>query len=177
MCRFACVLVWLGILAYLAILATEFIAEMGGASYATSGVVFLALGSQLPDFIAAVNLASHGETTDGLAQAGGSQVLNMSLGLGFPVLIYSLVTDSGIKTDNTDDILDLGLLCAAMVVVYLVVVLVLARSPQTSPGGEEDQGTRRRVVTKTHAVVLVGVCATLYTLSVLVSEYRVYFLT
>lgn len=169
--RLCVVLLWLGGLAYAAVESTKAIARLCGASYATSGVVFLALGSQMPDLITAFHLAKHGDSVaDGFTQAGSAQVLNITLGLGLPVFIYALCTGSTIATTNTDNVLDLALLCALMVFIYVVTLTIAAPRRPPSENPDDPPPGFTTLVTKTHALVLVIACAIIYTLSVVASE-------
>jgi len=60
-------------------------------SEAAAGMTLLAFGGQVPDTIAAVELARNGHPDCALAQAVASQVINITLGVGLPFLIRSLV--------------------------------------------------------------------------------------
>ncbi|KAG9403343.1 hypothetical protein AC1031_005990 [Aphanomyces cochlioides] len=55
-----------------------------------AGVTLLALGSQIPDTIASVALARAGHADAAVCNAIGSQVINVTLGSGFPWFIYTM---------------------------------------------------------------------------------------
>ena len=52
-----------------------------------SGATLVALGAEIPDTISAVALSRNGFTHGAIAGAIGSQVINISLGIGLPALI------------------------------------------------------------------------------------------
>jgi K+-dependent Na+/Ca+ exchanger-like protein len=63
------------------------------------GVTLVALGTSVPDAIASVILTQHGMLSGALCNAIGSQVINISLGVGLPFLIYDSITGKSIHID------------------------------------------------------------------------------
>ena len=51
------------------------------------GATLVALGAEIPDTISAIALSRNGYTHGAIAGAIGSQVINISLGIGLPALI------------------------------------------------------------------------------------------
>merc|ERR1712048_542809 len=108
-----------------AMLLAEKIAGSWGISDATAGITLLAWGGQLPDTLAAVSLAKAGKPDEAISQAISSQVINISIGIGLPLLIHGFVTGEPTVTENHMTILLIAIAVFASIVVYLASITPL----------------------------------------------------
>ncbi|OQR99922.1 sodium/potassium/calcium exchanger 4-like [Thraustotheca clavata] len=76
-----------------ALVLTRILSTALHLSTTVAGVTLLALGAQIPDAIASVALARAGHADAAVCNAIGSQVINVTLGSGFPWLIYTIFHD------------------------------------------------------------------------------------
>jgi Ca2+/Na+ antiporter len=97
---FAVSMFWLCLLSYWAMLCAEKVCACWNLSTATGGATLLAWGGQLPDTIAAIALAKAGHHNEAISQAVASQVINVTLGLGLPMLFYTGITGRPTVTAN-----------------------------------------------------------------------------
>ena len=155
-------LVWLGALSVGVLVTAEQIARAWDISAATAGMTLLAFGAQIPDTIAAVELAREGLPDAALSQAIASQVINISLGLGLPFLFYTLYTGLPTTTSNYRSILFLGVSVLLSVVVYIVCMLPTSCSNATVS------------FNKSRATLVAFVFAVVYFGSVVCSEEGIY---
>ena len=66
-----------------------------GVGKATIGATLVAFGSEIPDTISAIALARSGYNDGAMSGAIGSQVINISLGVGLPALLVCAFGRSG----------------------------------------------------------------------------------
>lgn len=92
-------IVSISILAYCIIVLSETLIERIGVGTSTVGATLVALGSEIPDAISSVALARSGYNDGAMAGAIGSQVINISLGVGLPTLLACVLTGESIKID------------------------------------------------------------------------------
>mmetsp|Transcript_24781 Transcript_24781/g.98383 ORF Transcript_24781/g.98383 Transcript_24781/m.98383 type:complete len:341 (+) Transcript_24781:858-1880(+) len=140
--RFAITITWIAALSYVAVAAAGAITTLTCISEATSGMTLLAVGAQVPDCIAAVELARNGQADSALAQAVGSQVINITFGLGLPFAVTCLAYGRDVVTTNNYVVRNLSVCLFAMVLAYLGVMAA----------GLRRRGTPASGATKTHVV-------------------------
>ena len=75
---------WLGIIVDIMVGAFEQIGETVNMSEATMGLVFSAIGTSFPDFLASLIVAKKGMADMAVSNAFGSNIFDMLLGLAFP---------------------------------------------------------------------------------------------
>eukprot|EP01031_Cornospumella_fuschlensis_P038157 gene38157-46366_t len=80
----------ISICASLIVSLSEVLVESLNIGSSTLGATLVALGSEIPDTISAMSLARNGYHDGALAGAIGSQVINISLGVGLPALFVCL---------------------------------------------------------------------------------------
>merc|ERR1719468_1093113 len=112
-------LAWLCILSYAVMVLAEGIAACLRISKTTAGITLLAWGGQLPDALAAVSLAKSGKPDEAIIQAIASQVINVSIGLGLPLLVYDIIQGEPMVTENRTAILLVAVAVFASIVLYL----------------------------------------------------------
>jgi Ca2+/Na+ antiporter len=97
-----------------------------GMEESTVGATLIALGSEIPDTISSVSLARKGYNDGAMAGAIGSQVINISIGVGFPALIILFrggVDSYVIDSRQTDTLWLLTCLLFLVISSYVVVTL------------------------------------------------------
>ncbi|ETW07014.1 hypothetical protein H310_03109 [Aphanomyces invadans] len=82
---------YVALLSAAALYSTRILTTALNLSTEVAGVTLLALGSQIPDTIASVSLARAGHADAAVCNAIGSQVINVTLGSGFPWFLYTLL--------------------------------------------------------------------------------------
>lgn len=115
---------WLCVLSYIAMVMAEGVAGSWGISDATAGITLLAWGGQLPDALAAVALAKAGKPDEAISQAISSQVINISLGIGLPILIHGYLAGPTV-TENHMTILLIAMAVFVSIVFYLASITPL----------------------------------------------------
>jgi len=123
--RFATSLTWLAVLAYSALSLAEQVSRIYAIQRATAGATLLAWGGQMPDAIAAVALAKSGEPDAAISQAIASQVINVTLGLGLPFLLYFFAFEKPVYTSNHSTVLIVACSVLCSIVAYLLAMAPL----------------------------------------------------
>ena len=160
---------WLVLLSTGILVATERLAAVWGLSAATAGMTLLGFGAQVPDTVAAVELAREGLPDSAISQAVASQVINISLGLGLPFLVYSLGARVPTETTNHRSVELLG------VAVLLSVVAYIACMHPRLCGRRASEAERAVVLfDQKRALVLALIFAVVYIGSVFCTEEHVY---
>ncbi|GBG31446.1 Sodium/potassium/calcium exchanger 5 [Hondaea fermentalgiana] len=85
-------LVYVAIFSELVLVLTTSFAEVVGLSHNVAGLTIVALGAQVPDLFASMSVAKQGEGPSSIANAVGSQIINILVGIGGPFLISNLRT-------------------------------------------------------------------------------------
>jgi len=119
---FVASMLWLCVLSYGALECTATFADVIGLSKATAGVTLLAWGGQLPDTIAAVALARRGMPDEAISQAIASQVINVSIGLGLPFLVFTAASGEPTITKNSQSVVMIALTVLGSIVGYLFIM-------------------------------------------------------
>jgi Ca2+/Na+ antiporter len=93
---------WIALLAWCIIEISESLIKHMGVGTSTVGATLVALGSQIPDAIASIALARSGYFDSAMAGAIGSQVINITIGVGFPIMLSIWYTGVPLKIDNQE---------------------------------------------------------------------------
>lgn len=120
-------MVFLSVLSEGALYCAAMLADVVHIESATAGMTLLAFGGQVPDTIAAVALAREGMPDAAVSQAVASQVINITLGIGLPFLIYSLITGKPTITGDNEAIVLLAETLLLIIIVYLFTMLMGCR--------------------------------------------------
>lgn len=120
----------ISILAYCIIVLSETLIKRIGVGTSTVGATLVALGSEIPDAISSVALAKSGYSDGAMAGAIGSQVINISLGVGLPTLLACVLTGESIKIDlqETRSLWLLTILLFIVLIGYIMMTLPALRS-------------------------------------------------
>uniref|UniRef100_A0A7S1REI9 Sodium/calcium exchanger membrane region domain-containing protein n=1 Tax=Alexandrium catenella TaxID=2925 RepID=A0A7S1REI9_ALECA len=116
-------LVILALLSEGALYCAGILAEVWHLSGAISGMTLLAFGGQIPDAIAAVELARSGMADAAVAQAVASQVINITLGVGCPFFVYTLVTGLPTYNNHPRQIFTVAIALAVVIISYILVLV------------------------------------------------------
>jgi len=125
---FTCILCIGALATAIVVFSEAVIAELGFSS-TTVGATFVALGAEIPDAVSAVAMAKLGYYDGAVAGAIGSQVINVSLGVGVPALIVSLL-GNGFLTISQLQATSLTLLTCLLIFViasYITVTVPIAK--------------------------------------------------
>ena len=160
---------WLALLSTGILFATERLAAVWGLSAATAGMTLLAFGAQIPDTVAAVELAREGLPDAAISQAVASQVINVSLGLGLPFLAHSLGARAPTEVADHRSVELLGVAALLLVAAY-----VMCMHPRLC--GRRASEAERAVVVfdQKRALALAFLFAVVYLGSVFCTEEHVY---
>lgn len=93
---------WIAMLAWCIIGISESLIEHMDVGTSTVGATLVALGSEIPDTIASIALARSGFFDGAMAGAIGSQVINITLGVGFPILLSTWLRGTPTKINNQE---------------------------------------------------------------------------
>ena len=134
----------------------------------TIGATLVALGSEIPDTISAVALAKNGYYDGAMAGAIGSQVINISLGVGLPALLLCMSSTTGsykIDSEQTNSLWLLTTLLYAVVFTYVGVTL-----PVITFISSACVSIKETSFTKSGALFLLGVWTLSYVIFVYSNE-------
>ena len=134
----------------------------------TIGATLVALGSEIPDTISAVALAKNGYYDGAMAGAIGSQVINISLGVGLPALLLCMSSPTGsykIDSEQTNSLWLLTALLYAVVFTYVGVTV-----PVITFISSACVSIKETSFTKSGAIFLLGVWALSYVIFVYSNE-------
>jgi cation:H+ antiporter len=81
----------IGASCYLLVLATEDISHALGVNLFFGAFIIAAIASSIPDTIFSVQDAKNDKFIDSFSNAYGSNIFDICIGLGLPVLVYSLI--------------------------------------------------------------------------------------
>jgi Ca2+/Na+ antiporter len=119
---FVMCVIWLALLSESSLYCCVIFCKRLQFSEAAAGMTLLAFGGQVPDTIAAVELARNGHPDCALAQAVASQVINVTLGVGLPFLIRSLVIGEAVVLGTGWANLTISVTLLISIFLYLSVV-------------------------------------------------------
>ena len=86
-CSLSACVVAISVSAYAIIFFTKLLVAQIGVGTTTVGATLVSLGAEIPDTISSISLARNGHHDGAMAGAIGSQVINITLGVGLPALI------------------------------------------------------------------------------------------
>lgn len=152
-------LVWVTILSSLALEVADNATTVCRMKHSTAGATLLAAGAQIPDLFGSLSMAKGGMPGGAISNAVGSQVINVSLGVGAPFLAYNLLMGQPINAGSGSEAMrHMAVLLMVVILVFWIVVLPMS-SWCIGKRGETKLG-------KGGASVLMGVAIACYWLSV-----------
>jgi len=119
----------MGLLAFLIICLCQQLVVFIDVGTTTIGATLVALGSEIPDTISSIALARSGYNDGAMAGAIGSQVINISLGIGLPSL-FSALANGGTQIIDPSQAKSLWLLTSLLFVIiagYIATTLPMFR--------------------------------------------------
>mmetsp|Transcript_20653 Transcript_20653/g.35963 ORF Transcript_20653/g.35963 Transcript_20653/m.35963 type:complete len:573 (-) Transcript_20653:279-1997(-) len=115
-------LVYVALFSELVLIFTTDFAELVGLSHTIAGLTIVALGAQVPDLFASMSVAKQGEGPSSIANAVGSQIINILVGIGGPFLVYNWQTGSAVDVMSSGASDGAGLAMTGVMMLFLVVV-------------------------------------------------------
>lgn len=85
---------YVALLANFALATAENVSIALGLSRVCAGATLLAVGAQIPDVMGSMAMSRQGMSDGAIANAAGSQVANVALGVGLPFMFFSLSSGS-----------------------------------------------------------------------------------
>ena len=162
-------IIWVAVLAWCIIGLSEALIKFLGVGTSTIGATLVALGSEIPDAVASVALARGGYSDGAMAGAIGSQVINITLGVGLPILVSCWLNGENIKV-NKAETRSLWLLTALLLLViigYALVTLPLALIRNSGTGFKLSKYTHLK---RKGAWALLGLLTAAITVFVFLNE-------
>ena len=93
-------IVWIGVICFFMVDAATYAGCALRIPPVLMGVIFLSVGTSIPDAIGSMLAAKAGEADMAIANAVGSNIFDILLGLGFPWLLQSLISGNAVPVDN-----------------------------------------------------------------------------
>eukprot|EP01032_Pedospumella_encystans_P008055 gene8055-9602_t len=138
----------IGVLAVCIVLFCQSVIKRLGFDSTTMGATLVALGAEIPDTVSAVAMARNGYYDGAIAGAIGSQVINVSLGVGVPALLVGLFGDGYLHIKHAQaDSLEL-LTCLLIMVILSYIMVTIPLSTMLTQG----KWSKYTIVTKPGAV-------------------------
>ncbi len=118
----------IGLLASAIVTLSEALVRSMGVDTSTLGATLVALGAEIPDTISSIAMARSGFYDGAIAGAIGSQVINISLGVGLPALFVGLTGDGflTIAREQSDSLFFLTCLLFVVIASYVAVTVPVA---------------------------------------------------
>ena len=116
-------LIWICILSYFMV---EFVLKIGclwKISTVIMGLTLLAMGTSIPDALSSIVVAKQGEGDMAVANAVGSNVFNIGLGLGLPWWIKTAVDGRPIGIADAGDVVPSIMILLSIVVLLFAVLM------------------------------------------------------
>ena len=98
MLGFVVSLCYVAVLSDMILVTAKFCCDTIGMSEDLEGVTVLAWGAQVPDCLASVSMAKKGLGPGAVANAVGSQIINVFIGLGLPYAIGERTQPMGLRS-------------------------------------------------------------------------------
>jgi sodium/potassium/calcium exchanger 3 len=124
---FAASILWIALCTYLMVDATARIGEILRIPTYVMGLLFLAAGTSIPDAMGSIAVAKDGKGDMAIANALGSNIFDILLGLGLPWCIQCLRSGEDIVFENVFDTLKVDLVLLYSVLCIFVGSLALNR--------------------------------------------------
>ena len=109
---------WIGLISYFMVEWAFIIGCVGKVPVVLMGVTVLAAGTSIPDALSSIVVAKQGLGDMAVANAIGSNVFDIWLGLGLPWLLYVSWQDPNYIEVSTDELVPSALILAGVLVLY-----------------------------------------------------------
>lgn len=159
---------YISLLTIIIVSCCEALVKLINIDESTIGATLVAIGSEIPDTISSIALARNGYFDAAIAGAVGSQVINISLGVGLPAIILCLSNPTGtyqIGHEQSDTLWLLTLLLLIVICSYILITFPL--NAMTACEFNMNSGT---TFTRTGAKTLLLVWVTVYVIFILTNE-------
>lgn len=126
-------IIWIGVLCFVMVDSATVVGCMLRVPHVAMGIIVLAVGTSIPDAIGSMVAARAGEADMAIANAVGSNIFDILLGLGFPWFLKCLISGSVVKVDNKGAAESVGILLAT--VGLFIVTLIMQKWRMTKQVG------------------------------------------
>ena len=116
-------ILFIGCACYMLVGACEHISDQVGVDIFVVGFVVAAIASSFPDTLLSIKDAQKGKYMDAFSNAFGSNIFDICIGIGLPVLVYLLVNDMDGLTGIANA--ELVLSSASLLVLFTVLICFL----------------------------------------------------
>jgi len=122
---FVCSVLWIAILSYVMVDLADRIGKIIGWGSVLMGLTVLAAGTSIPDALSSVATAKRGKGDMAVANAIGSNVFDILLGLGIPWAIYGAIKGGDPYVVQLDKILTFVIILFATLILTVLTFVVL----------------------------------------------------
>jgi len=163
-------LIWVGLLANAALWTAQDASLALGLSPALAGATLLAWGAQIPDVLGSVSMSRSGLADAAVANAAGSQVLNVAIGTGLPFFISTLVTGDAIVlgASASTALAVLGVVVLAVVLTWVAAAVLCGGGANCGTTGPGAPPPGKTALTAGGATGLFAVASTAYAIFIVV---------
>ena len=125
-------LAWMGIFSYFMVTWVEIIGATLGIPSVIMGLTFLAAGTSVPDMLSAVIVAKQGKADQAVSSSVGSNIFDITVGLGLPWLLFIAVYQTPISVGVDQLLYSILSLLICMLIVLTTLRLRQWRLPRSS---------------------------------------------
>ena len=129
---FVLCLAWMGVFSYFLVEWVEIIGATLGIPSVIMGLTFLAAGTSVPDMLSAVIVAKQGKADQAVSSSVGSNIFDITVGLGLPWLLFIAVYQTPISVGVDQLLYSILSLLICMLIVLTTLRLRQWRLPRSS---------------------------------------------
>jgi len=115
-------ILWIAAFSYLMVWWATVAGEAIGIPPPVMGLTFLAAGTSVPDLITSVLVAQQGKGDMAVSSSVGSNIFDVTVGLPFPWLLYTLVNGVPVDVDSSGVGCSISMLFAMLLLVFLSIL-------------------------------------------------------
>lgn len=115
-------ILWIAAFSYLMVWWATVAGEAIGIPPPVMGLTFLAAGTSVPDLITSVLVAQQGKGDMAVSSSVGSNIFDVTVGLPFPWLLYTLIEGKPVDVDSSGVGCSISMLFAMLLLVFLSIL-------------------------------------------------------
>lgn len=123
MMSFTMSITWIGILSFIMVDFGSRAGCVAGVPGVVMGVIVLAAGTSVPDMLASVLVAQNGQGGMAVANALGSNIFNIFVGLGLPWFVQALIKGVPVEISPDDKIVSAAMVLLVIVFLFLGIIV------------------------------------------------------